>query len=100
MLPTTQIIPSPLPSPQNHRYPTRNCSLSAHLKDYHMFTNVAEDTYMNYLYCDAVGKTVDLAIKDENMMAHVCHYVMLHTAEFIFVGNPNNKKQYRLKVGL
>jgi hypothetical protein len=65
-----------------------------------MFTTVAEDTYMNYPYCDAGGKTVDLAIKDENMMAHVCHYVMLHTAESIFVGNLNNKKQYGSKAGL
>jgi hypothetical protein len=71
LLPTTQIIPQPLPSPQNHRYPTRNHSLPTHLKDYHMFTTVAKDTYMNYSYCDASGKTVDLAIKDENMMAHV-----------------------------
>ncbi len=62
-----------------------------------MFTTVAEDPYMNYPYCDAGGKTVDLVIKDENMMAHVCHYVMLHTAESNFVGNPNNKKQYGLK---
>ncbi len=46
---------------------------------------------MNYPYCDASGKTADLAIKEENMMAHVCHYVMVHTAESIFVGNPNNK---------
>jgi hypothetical protein len=30
-----------------------------------MFTTVAEDTYMVYPYCDAGGKTVDLAIKDE-----------------------------------
>jgi hypothetical protein len=59
-----------------------------------MFTTVAEDTYMDYPYCDAGGKTVDLAIKDENMIAHVCHYVMLLTAESILVGNPNNKKQY------
>ncbi len=90
-MPTTQIIPRPLPSPRNHRYPTRTCSLPTHLKDYHIFTTVAEDTYMNYPYCDASGKTVDLAIKDEHMMALVCHYVMLHTAESIFVGNPNNK---------
>jgi hypothetical protein len=65
-----------------------------------MFTTVAEDTYMDYPYCDAAGKTVDLANKDEHMIAHVCHYVMLHTVESIFVGNPNNKKQYGLKAGL
>jgi hypothetical protein len=65
-----------------------------------MFTTVAEDTYMDYPYRDAGGKDVDLSIKDENMIAHVCHCVMLHTAEFIFIGNPNNKKQYGLKAGL
>jgi hypothetical protein len=65
-----------------------------------MFTTVAEDTYMDYLYCDAAGNTVDLAIKDENMIAHVCQYVMLHTAESIFACNPNNKKQYRLNASL
>jgi hypothetical protein len=57
-----------------------------------MFTTVAEDTYMDYPYCDGAGKNVDLAIKDENMIVHVCHYVMLHTEESIFVGNSNNKK--------
>ncbi len=65
-----------------------------------MFTTVAEDTYMDYPYCDAGGKTVALAIKNKNMTAHICHYVMLHTAEFIFVGNPSNKKNYGLKAGL
>jgi hypothetical protein len=34
------------------------------------------------------------------MMAHVCHYVMLHAADAQFVGNPQNKKQYGLKAGL
>jgi hypothetical protein len=62
-----------------------------------MFTTVTEDSYTDYPYHDASGKTVHLAIKDENMTAHVCHYVMLHTAESIFV---NNKKQYGLKAGL
>jgi hypothetical protein len=94
------MIPQSLPSPRNHQYPTRNRYLPTHLKDYHMFTTVAEDTYMDYPYCDAGDKTVDLAIKDENMMVHVCHYMMLHTAESIFASNPNNKKQYGLKAGL
>jgi hypothetical protein len=100
LLLTTQMIPQSLPSPRNHQYPTQNCSLPTHLKDYHMFTTVAEDTFMDYPYCDTAGKTVDLTIKDENMIAQVCHYVMLHTAESIFVSNPNNKKQYGLKAGL
>jgi hypothetical protein len=47
-----------------------------------------------------VVKLLTLQLKMKNMMAHVCHYVMLHTAESIFVGNPNNKKQYGLKAGL
>jgi hypothetical protein len=62
LLPTTQMIPQPLPSPRNHQHPTQNCSLPTHLKDYHMFTTVVEDTYMEYPYCDAAGKTVDLTI--------------------------------------
>jgi hypothetical protein len=47
-----------------------------------------------------VVKLLTLQLKMKNMMVHVCHYVMLHTAESIFVGNPNKKKQYRLKAGL
>ena len=47
-----------------------------------------------------VVKLLTLQLRFENMIVHVCHYVMLHTAESIFVGNPNNKKQYRLKAGL
>ena len=42
----------------------------------------------------------DLAISDEQHIAQVCHYAMLHCAESTFVGNPNNKKQYGLKAGL
>jgi hypothetical protein len=97
--PATQMITQLLPSPKNHCYPSHNCSLPTHLKDYHIFTTVADNTYTDYPYCDATGKNVDLAIEDENMIAHVCHNVMLHTAESIFVGNPNNKKQYCLKAG-
>ena len=33
-------------------------------------------------------------------MVHICHYIMLHTAESQFVGNPNNKKKYCLKASL
>jgi hypothetical protein len=94
------MIPQSLPAHRNHQYPTHNCSLPTHLRAYHMFTTVAEDTYMDYPFCDAGGKTVDLAIKNENMNAHVHHYVMLHIAESIFVSNPNSKKQYGLKAGL
>jgi hypothetical protein len=61
---------------------------------------VAEDVITSYPYVDANGNTVDLAITDEQHIAHVCHYVMLHCAESTFIGNPNNKKQYGLKAGL
>jgi hypothetical protein len=61
---------------------------------------VADDVTTSYPYVDARGNTVDLAITDEDHIAHVCHYVMLHCAESTFVGNPNNKKQYGLKAGL
>jgi hypothetical protein len=98
--PATQMISQPLPSPKNCCYPSCNHSLPTHLKDYHLFATVAEDTYTDYWYCDARGKTVDLAIKNENMIVHVCHYVMLLPLEPIFVSTPNNKKQYSLKAGL
>ena len=61
---------------------------------------MAEDVITSYPYVDANGNTVDLAITDEQHIAHVCHYVMLHCAESTFIGNPNNKKQYGLKAGL
>ena len=49
---------------------------------------------------DASGNTVDLAITDKNTIAQVCHYGMLHCADSVCIGNPNNKKQYGLKAGL
>ena len=91
---------SPTSPPQDRRYPTCQRSHPQRLADYHLFTTVAEDVITSYPYVDANGNTVDLAITDEQHIAHVCHYVMLHCAESTFVGNPNNKKQYGLKAGL
>jgi hypothetical protein len=58
------MTPQSLQSTKNHHYSSLNCSLPTHLKDYHIFTTVAEDTFMIYPYGDAGGKTVDLAIKN------------------------------------
>ena len=94
------IVP-PVPTlPKTRRYLARDRAPPTCLDDYLLFTTVAEDTQTSYPYLNAGGQEVDLAIQDEVMMAHICHYVMLHTAESQFVGNPNNKKQYRLKAGL
>jgi hypothetical protein len=81
-------------------YPSQDCAALTHLGDYHMFMMIAEDTYTNYPYCDASGCDIYLAILDDSMIAHVCHYVMVHTADSMFISNPNNKKQYGLKASL
>ena len=84
-------------SPPSHCYPTRLCNPPKHLENFHLFTTVAEDTRTSYPYIDASGNTVDLAILDKNTIVQVCRYVMLHCADSICLGNPNNKKQYGLK---
>jgi hypothetical protein len=61
---------------------------------------VAEDTCMSYPYINASGNKVDLAFADEHTIAQVCHYVMLHCAKSISIGNSNKQKQYGLKAGL
>ena len=90
-LPTLQ---SPISQPPVRCYPSRQQSQPQCLADYHLFTTVAKNVITSYLYVDASGNTVDLAITDEQHIAHVCHYVMLHCVESTFLGNPNNKKQY------
>jgi hypothetical protein len=50
-------------------------------------------TPSSYPYVNTVGKMVDLAIKDEVLMAHVCHYMMTHTADKLFLTPPIHKKQ-------
>jgi hypothetical protein len=54
----------------------------------------------SYPYTNAAGHTVDLAIQDEVMMAHVCHYIMMHTADKLYAAPPSTKKRYGSKVGL
>ena len=96
------IVPpiSILPEPRHYPARTRTPPTHLGLDNYHLFAMVAEDTRTSYPYVNAKGQEVDLAIQDEVMMAHICQYVMLHAAESQLVGNPNNKKQYGLKMGL
>ena len=95
--------PAPLPHHQeSSRYPTRTYRLPQHLNDY-VFTTVAEEHALptERPYHTAGGTTVDLAIQDEYMMAHVCHYVMTHIADSFYYANAiKPKKQYGLKAGL
>ncbi len=92
--------PSQVISPPSHHYPTRHSQPPKHLENFHLFTTVVEDTRTSYPYVDATGKMVDLALTDENTIAQVCHQVMLHCADSICLGNPNNTKQHGLKAGL
>jgi hypothetical protein len=71
--------------------------------DYHVFTTMAEKSADDkYPYTNATGKVVDLAITDELLMAQVCQYVMLHTADKLYANTTESplKKQYGLKAGL
>jgi len=75
-----------------------------HLDHYHLFTTVAEEHRQppEHTYHTAGGTDVDLAIQDEECMAHLCHFVMVHTATSLHlaqIGQPT-KKQYSLKAGL
>ena len=69
------------------RYPTRTRAPPKRygFDDFHVFTTMAEESADDrYLYTNANGKVVDLAITDEVLMAHVCQYVMLHTADKLY----------------
>jgi hypothetical protein len=54
----------------------------------------------SYSYIDASGKTVDLAFKDENIIAPGCLYLMLHCAKSMFLGYPNKKNNMVSKLVL
>ncbi len=98
--PTLLLANDPFPPLAPCQYPNRDCSALKHLGEYHMFDTVAEDKFTKYSYHNAVGHNVDIAITIEQMIAHVCHYVMLHTVKALYIGNLNNKKQYGLKASL
>ena len=99
------VSPSPpMPSSLSSRTSARPRRPPGYLANYHMFTTVAEECHLplELPYHTAGGTDVDLAIHDEERMAHLCHFVMVHTAtsmELARQGHPT-KKQYSLKAGL
>ena len=99
--PPATVPPQPPPLP-THRYPPRARAPPKRLDDYVFTTMADQEDDPTYSYTNASGATVDLAIKDEVMMAHVCHYVMMHTADKLYTAPspPPSKKQYGLKAGL
>ena len=106
-------VPSPARMPHLSQIPlpsestgcsTRSRRPPTHLADYHVYTTVAEESRQppNHPYHTAGGTDVDLAIQDEHRMAHICHYVMVHTATSVELAKQDlpSKKQYGLKAGL
>jgi hypothetical protein len=100
-------ISSPLPSHASPvpplRYPSHTQAPPKRLDEYHSFTTMADKSLSpdpSCPYINAAGHTVDLEIQDEIMMAHVCHYAMMHTADKLYTAPPSTKKQYGLKAGL
>ena len=97
-------MPAPLPHHQeSSHYPTRTRCPPQHINDY-VFPAVDEEHALptKRPYPTAGGTTVDLAIQDECRMAHICHYLMTHIAEFLYYANAikPKQKQYGLKAGL
>ena len=92
------------PSQCSSRYPSRARRPPQHLAQDYLFTTVAEEHNQppEHPYQTAVGTVMDLAIKNEYMMAQVCHYVMTHTANSLYCAQDikPKKKQYSLKAGL
>jgi len=82
------------------RVSMQNRRLPSHLDDYHVFTTVTEECHQprERPYHTAGGTD----IRDEECMAYLCHFVMVHTATSLALaqqGQPT-KKQYGLKTGL
>ncbi len=107
---TSHSIATPARAPHTSHIPppsrtsTRPWRLPHHLDDFHVFTTVAEERRQprEFPYHTAGSTDINLAIHEEERMAHLCHFVMVHTAtslELARQGNPT-KKQYSLKTGL
>jgi hypothetical protein len=92
------------PSQCSSRYPSRARRPPQHLSQDYLFMTVDKEHNQppEHPYQTAVGIVVDLAIKNEYMMAQVCHYVMTHTANSLYCAQDikPKKKQYSLKAGL
>jgi hypothetical protein len=91
-------ISSPLPShaspvPPPH-YPSHIQAPPKHLDEYHLYTTMADKSLNpdpSYPCINAAGHTVDLAIQDEVMIVHVCHYIMMHTVDKLYATPPSTK---------
>jgi hypothetical protein len=87
--PTASLLPSEMQAPSLQpptRYPTQVRRPPQHLAQDFLFTTVAEENKQppEHSYQTARGTVMDLALKDESMMAQVCHYVMTHTANALY----------------
>ena len=93
---------SPIQPPS--RYPSRIHHPPQHLAQDYLITTVVEEHKQphEHPYHTAGGTVVDLAIKDESLMAQVCHQVMTHMANALYCTQDikPKKKQYSLKAGL
>ena len=93
---------SPIQLPSH--YPSRVRRPPQHLAQDYLFMTVAEEHKQppEHPYHTAGGTVVDLAIKDESLMAQVCHQVMTHTVNTLYCTQDikPKKKQCSLKAGL
>ena len=86
--PAGSLLPSEMHSPFQplSHYPSRVRRPPQHLAQDYCFTTVAEEHKQppEHPYQTAGGTVVDLTLKDECMMAQVCHYVMTDTANALY----------------
>lgn len=84
-LPPPTPVASALPSSTSSRPNERSRRPPRRFDDYHLYTTIAEEHRQptEHPYHTAGGTEVDLSIQDEERMAHICHFVMVHTATSI-----------------
>jgi hypothetical protein len=105
--PAASLLPLEMQAPPlqpSSRYPSRVRRSPQHLAQDYLFTTVAKEHKQppEHSYQTAGGTVMDLALKDECIMAQVCHYVMTHTANALYCAQDvkPKKNQYSLKAGL
>jgi hypothetical protein len=105
--PAASLLPLEMQAPPlqpSSRYPSRVRRPPQHLAQDYLFTTVAKEHKQppEHSYQTAGGTVMDLALKDECIMAQVCHYAMTHTANALYCAQDvkPKKNQYSLKAGL
>jgi hypothetical protein len=92
------------PPTKSTRTSVRDHHPPRHLDDFHMFTTVVDEHRQppEHPYHTAGGTDDDLAIQDTERMAHLCHFVLTHSATRLHLAQQgqSTKKQYGLKAGL